>query len=265
MLFEQTRLTRDAEHTVLGGRPHVADAPEQRIGEGAILHQRGVAAGDAHVGFRQHHLQVVDRGAKKRPSFEHLAQQRRIGRAKRFPDSVPARQHHPRLGPTEHPGDRAQLFDALGIRARRRARTDFELRDFAQRRHLPKKRRKPRRLVHQRAIRTKCLCRHVVHRGCEARTEVGRQGGLLERCQQSRGGDGFEIRGRAVAGAIFCGDDFPLLGDADAAAHGAVRLGANRGERRAASPADGAAPAMKNLHGGAGMLEDRRERSGRLA
>ena len=52
-------------------------------------------------------------------------------------EAVPAGQHQPALRPAEHPGNGAQVFDALGRLARGRAAADVEGGDFGNDGGLP--------------------------------------------------------------------------------------------------------------------------------
>src|SRR3546814_14647668 len=67
-------------------------------------------------------------------------------------DTEPAGQHDSRLRPTEYPGNCPQIFDPCTFGPAGRARTDFETRDFGNRRHLPKEFAEPVRFVHKIAI-----------------------------------------------------------------------------------------------------------------
>jgi len=179
---------------------------------------------------------------------EHLAEQRLIReRLQGVADAVPPRQHDSRLRPAEDPRNGAEILDAIGQGARRRTRSDVQLRDLGERRHLVEHRVEPLGLVDEIAIRAAGLVRKRIHRGGEARRFRGRRGRLLERRQQRRRRHRLQVQGRAFARPVLGRDDLSLLGDADAAVHGPGRLGANRGERRSAAAADGAAAAVKDL------------------
>ncbi len=102
--------------------------------------------------------------------------------------------------------------------------------------------------VDQSAIGLERRRRELVHRRGEA---LGIGGGELlglEAGEQSRRGHRLEIGHRARPRAVFGGDHFALLGDADAALHRARRLGEDRREARSAAAPDRAAAAVEQLH-----------------
>src|SRR3546814_4592537 len=87
-------------------------------------------------------------------------------------DTEPAGQHDSRLRPTEYPGNCPQIFDPCTFGPAGRARTDFETRDFGNRRHLPKEFAEPVRFVHKIAIAGERICRQFVHGSGKARSEA---------------------------------------------------------------------------------------------
>ena len=169
IVFQQRGLLRDAEQTIVRLLPARADAIEDAGGEALVFHECRVALRDDHIRLRQHHLHIVERRFEERPGLRHFAQQALIlERMQRMADAVPARQHHASLGPTEYPGDRAQILDAIGLRARCWPRSDLELGDLKERRHLAEERTEALRVVHERAVRLERFLRNAVHRSGEA-------------------------------------------------------------------------------------------------
>jgi hypothetical protein len=58
----------------VGRVPTAADLLKNPLGQGLILHERRIALRDGHVGFREHHLEVVERRFEEWPCAQHLTQ-----------------------------------------------------------------------------------------------------------------------------------------------------------------------------------------------
>ena len=101
-----------------------SSTPQMRSRAGDVVPQRHVAPGDPRVGLAAAHLGVGDQRGEERPLRRHLLQRLQavaLARlAQRGPETEPGGQHDPRLGPGEHPRDRAQLVDPAGGLAPRR-------------------------------------------------------------------------------------------------------------------------------------------------
>ena len=200
-----------------------------RLAELGVGHQLGIARGDGHVALGEHHVHVGKRGAEERPVRVHGLQRRQAVGMSRQPglhrraEAVPARQHHPALRPAEHPGDGAQILDALLLGARRRTAADVEGGDLLQHGGFAEVGVEALGLVDQRAIGAEGVRRQLLHDGAP---------GLWHRAfdlQQGRleggSGQGLEIAPADLGVGILAADHLALLGDPDLALHGARRLG----------------------------------------
>ena len=240
--------------------PAVADRAEDAA-QALVLDELGVTRGEAHVGFRQHHLHVGERRGEQRPALGHLSEQCFVlERGERVADAVPAGQHHPRLRPAEHPGDRAQILDPVGLGAARRAAADLQAGDLGDRGHLAEEGAEAFRAIDEVAIGVERGVGQPVHRRGEGRVlGVGQPLGL-EAGEQGGGRHRFEVRHGGVAGAVFARDHLALLGDADAALDRARWLRADRREGGAAAAPDRPAAAVEELHADSRRFEHRLQR-----
>src|SRR3546814_14897218 len=81
---------------------------------------------------------MAKHGLKEWPDARHVGKQRLVLECRNcMADTEPAGQHDSRLRPTEYPGNCPQILDPCAFGPAGRARTDFETRDFGNRRHLP--------------------------------------------------------------------------------------------------------------------------------
>ena len=179
--------------------------------------------------------------------------------ASAWPGAKPARQHHARLRPAEHPRE---------WRAGPRCASEL-LREAG------------REPIFSVAIScTGVICRkNVVKPGVpytsarycrnasaesadiaatERGSRLGRAAVVLQRGQQRRRGNGLEVRRRTLRRAVLGGDHLALLGDAQPSLHGARRLRADGRERRAAAATHGPATAVEDLHAHAQPRRTRR-------
>ena len=121
-------------------------ACEERSGRG----RAEVAARDRQARLRERHLEVVDDRAEERQPLVEVAQRRVARLRERGAAAEPRRQQHAVLRPGEHPRDRAERGEVVGVvRPARRARRDLEQRQLVDRREraeeLARSRRPPRR------------------------------------------------------------------------------------------------------------------------
>ncbi len=71
---EHVVVLNDVEHHPAGAVVLLADAGEDALADGRVLHQPHVLGRDAHVRFGQGHLQIVNQGLEERPMPVHAAQ-----------------------------------------------------------------------------------------------------------------------------------------------------------------------------------------------
>ena len=147
----------------------------------------------------------------------------------------------------------------------RRARADLQVGDLGigviWRKNVlkPRCRRRGRDTARTPAPRSPAIA--AAKRGCSAAARCRRR----QRGQQRRRGHRLEVGRGAFARAVLGGDHLALLGDADAALHGAARLRADRREADGPPPRPTAPPRPWNeLHARAGVGEHCRQRAGRL-
>ena len=237
MLLQQARLPGDGQQAFVRGLPGVADAAEHRMRRARDPRPGWHSGAAMPMSDFDSTISRLSSVARKNGHASSISRSSAAvaERAQRLADAVPARQHDARLRPAEHPGDRAQILDAMRVGARCRPRADLQLRDLAQRRHLPEEGRKALGLVDQRAI------------GAGMPPATGRPSRpriAADRCVRTRSRSpamparsptviDSRFAAGAFGGAVLGGDDFALLGNADAAA--APCRAAARGWRRTMS------------------------------
>ena len=265
LAVEQTGLSGEGQHDIASPVPFIPDRPEDFFPEVGIGHQFGIARGDCHIGFGQHHFQIGQADIKERPAARHLGQQAPVDEARqRGSGPVPARQHHPGLRPAEHPGNSPQVFDSIRFGAAGRSGADFQIGDFGYGGRGAEKRPEPVRFIDQAAIGAERIGTDSGKGRAKAR-QIGRlRGRWAKACQQGRCRHALKACRPDVGVAVFGGDDLALLGDADAALNGSIWLRSDRIDRRAATPPNRAAAPVEQLHPDAGSFEHRHQRSCRL-
>ena len=191
--------------------------------------------------------------------LQHVASTARGDGLERRAQAVPARQVCARLGPREHPRDRAQRGDVGGLvrsaptalGARRRPRAEAKAADQPDGRRRPEERREPP-VLDERAIRGPGDGRELGHRGRAARGRLRGLALVLRRGGQERGGGHLlEVPpGDGDVGEVGR-DDLTLLGELEAAIHRARGLREDRAVRRSAAAADGSAAPVEQREGDA--------------
>src|SRR3546814_5838747 len=107
---------------------------------------------------------MAKHGLKEWPDARHVGKQRLVLECRNcMADTEPAGQHDSRLRPTEYPGNCPQILDPFAFGPAGRARTDFETRDFGNRRHWPKEFAEPLGFVPKIAIAGESIDRKFVH------------------------------------------------------------------------------------------------------
>ena len=201
------------------------DHPEDLVAQLGVDHERlGVATPDREVGLGQHHAHVVEHRPEERPAGVHRPQRRRrrsspaANDSNAEPDAVPARQDEPALGPAEHPRDRPQVLDPVGLLARRRPAADVERGDLADRRDLPEELDEPwvastrSRYERERQRRTATIIAAAKRAASSSSRSASRQRRL-----ERRGHQRLQVApGRRRLG-VLGGDHLALLGDAERA------------------------------------------------
>ncbi len=118
-----------------------------------VADEREIPSRDRQARLRERHLEVVDHRAEERQALIEIAQVRITGRRKRGAAAEPRRQQDAVLRPREHPRDRAQRREIVGVvRTARGTRGDLEQRELIDRRDLAEEQHEALVLPDERAI-----------------------------------------------------------------------------------------------------------------
>ena len=244
--------TGDQPHGFLGALPLGVDLFQHGAAQGLVAHQIGIAHGQRQIALGQHHVDVRQQRAEERPLRVHLAQQGGGGLVAHLfaqpghgaAKAIPAGQDQPALAPAEAPRDGPQVLDALGGLARGRAGADVEFGNFADGGGLEEIGVEARGFVHQRPVGGHAVVGERLRGLQEGLGHVGR---WRQQAGFQRGGhQRFEVAAADVRVAVFGTDHLALFGEADLAAHGAMRLRQNGLVAGATAAAHRAAPAMEH-------------------
>ena len=207
---------------------------------------------DAHVGLGEAHLGVVEEARQERPVPGEPGDRVEPGVAMHRPvglqgeaQPVPAGQVDPCLGPGEGPRDRPQRIDRrrrILPPTRRRPRPQAKVGQLADRGDIPEERREARVVVDQAPIGGARRGGELRQDGRPGRQRPRRSGVVLRRrCEEDGAGHLLQVAPGDRRVGIVRGNDLALLGQLEAAIHGAWRLAEDGAVRRAAAATDGTA------------------------
>ena len=128
------------QHHVARERELLLDHGEDHLAHAFVLDQAGIVAGDVEIDQKQRLLHLVDDEAEQARILEQMGQQRLALLAAHLEQAVQSAAHAVPAGddvavlrPGEHPGDGAQIAERPRAEAARRARADIEQRDLLER------------------------------------------------------------------------------------------------------------------------------------